>query len=144
MRFTKPGFFLALAGLWLSPFVAGNLWWLAHSKATQGMMTFMGKRQDGQFFTSYPVIKFTTDGHDTIFFNGTEEAKYRRNESIPIRYNLKHPADARINDFGGIWGNSAFYAAVPFCMLVVAFLHPAIIPRKKKIVIGKNPFLRLE
>lgn len=111
------------------------------SVSANGSMCFMGKTLNGQFSSTYPVIKFATPKGDTIFFNGLEQAEYQPGERVPIRYQKNNPNDARINGFAGIWQDTLIYALVPFVLLLMVLLHPEIIPRGASISIGSKPFI---
>jgi hypothetical protein len=143
MQLNRIQFFVLLIVLFVLPFFIYKLVWLSGSVATNGVMCFMGKQQNGQFVKTYPVIKFTSTGRDTIFFNGTDETLLKRGDSIPVRYQKTNPADARINDFTGIWLDTIIYAAVPFLFLLIIFLHPDIVPRQSNLVIGKRPIISM-
>jgi hypothetical protein len=143
MAVSKMQFFFSLIVFFVFPFFVSKLVWLSGSAATTGVMCFMGKEQNGQFVKSYPVIKFTSTGKDTIFFNGTDELLLKRGDIIPVRYQKKDPADARINSLSGIWLDTIIYACIPFLFLLIIFLHRGIIPPKSKIFIGKRPFIQI-
>jgi hypothetical protein len=143
MQFSKAAFILTLATLFVLPFVINRLVWLYHSVPATGTMCFMGKTLDGQFGSEYPVIKFSSNGKDTIFFKGNHGPQYNPGDIIPIRFQKNNPADARINKFTNIWVDTIIDIVVPAVFLLIVFLHPGIIPHKSKIVVGKKPFIRL-
>jgi hypothetical protein len=143
MQFSKTTFILLLAAIFVLPFFIGKLVWLYNSASATGAMCFMGKTQNGQFSSTYPVIKFSSNGKDTIFFNGNDGMECKRGDLIPVRFQKKNPADARVNEFTGIWVDTIVYAGIPFTILLIIFFHPDLIPRKSKIVIGKKPFIQL-
>ncbi len=140
MQLNKIQFGILVMVLVILPFVGYKGLWLIKSVPTTGTMCFMGKSLNGQFSSTYPVIKFNTPKGDTIFFNGLEQAEYQPGERVPIRYQQSNPNDARINQFAGIWQDTLVYALVPFVLLLMALLHPEIIPRGAKIHIGRKPF----
>lgn len=143
MQLNRIQFFFLLIVLFVLPFFVYKFIWISGSAATNGVMCFMGKQQNGQFVKTYPVIKFTTTGRDTVFFNGTDETLLRRGDSIPVRYQKTNPADARINDFTGIWLDTIIYGAVPLLFLLIIFLHRDIVPWQSNVVIGKRPFISI-
>jgi len=144
MQLKKWAFFSVLLGIFVLPFFLYNLAWLINSAPAAGTMCFMGKTINGQLSSSYPVIRFSTHGTDTVFFNGLAEAVFKPGDPIPVRYNTANPADARINLFAGIWQDTIIYAMVPFMLLLIVFLRPDIIPRGSVFVIGGSPFLRID
>lgn len=106
-------------------------------------MCFMGKQQNGQFMKTYPVIKFSSTGSDTVFFNGTDELLLMPGEAVQVRFRKNEPADAKINSFTGLWLDTFIYAAVPFLFLMIVYLHKDIIPRRSEVVLGKKPFIKI-
>jgi len=143
MQFGKTTFMLILGALIVLPFFIYKMIWLYNSIPATGTMSFMGKTLNGQFSSEYPVIRFNTNGKNTVFFNGNEGAEFKVGELVSIRYQKNNFADARINQFTGIWLDTILYAIVPFTVLLVIFLHPGIIPRKSKIIVGKKPFIQI-
>ena len=143
MQLTKIQFGILMMLLVILPFVGYKGLWLLRSVPATGTMCFMGKSLNGQFSSTYPVIKFNTPKGDTIFFNGLEQAEYQPGERVPIRYQKNNPIDARINQFAGIWQDTLIYALVPFVMLLMLLLHPEIIPRHSKIMIGSKRLLKV-
>jgi hypothetical protein len=142
MQLNRLQFFLLLVTFFVLPFIVYKFIWLSRSKATNGVMCFMGKAQEGQLVRVYPVIKFSSDGQDTVFFNGNDDLEFKRGDIVPVRFQKNDPTDARINRFAGIWVDSIINASVPLLILLITFLHPDIIPRKSKIVVGKKPFIK--
>ncbi len=140
MQLNKIQFGILVMALVIAPFVAYKGVWLLQSVPATGTMCFMGKSLNGQFSSTYPVIKFNTPKGDTIFFNGLEQAEYQPGQLVPIRYQKNNPNDARINQFAGIWQDTLVYALLPFVLLMMVLLHPEIIPRGAKIIIGRKPF----
>jgi Protein of unknown function (DUF3592) len=143
MQLTKLQFGVILMVLVMAPFIGYKAIWLLQSVPANGTMCFMGKSQNGQFSSTYPVIKFNTPKGDTIFFNGLEQAEYQPGQRVPIRYHKSNPHDARINQFAGIWQDTLVYALVPFVLLLMVLLHPEIIPRGARTRMGGKPFFRV-
>lgn len=106
-------------------------------------MSFIGKRYAGQMVYTYSVIWFMA-GKDTIWFNGRNGIIFGEGEKVPVRYQKKHPANARLNVFLGIWGETVVYGGIPVLILLVVFLHPLIIPYRSQILlIPGKPFIRI-
>ncbi len=104
-------------------------------------MCFMGKSIDGQFAHNYPVIKFSSNGRDTIFFNGTDELTYQKGEMVPVRFQEKNLQDARINSFKGLWMDTLIYALIPLLILVIIYFHPDLLPQDARVVLGFKPII---
>ena len=143
MQFSKTSFAILLAILFVLPAVIYKLTWIVQARSATGTMCFQGKSLNGQFPSEYPVIKFTSTGKDTVFFNGAEGVEFKKGEQVPILYSSNNPAGAMVNSFQGMWIDATIYASIPLVMLLILFLHPGIIPKHSKIVIGKKPFIKL-
>lgn len=143
MCFTRMQFFGWLFVFMVLPFFFYKVAWLLSSAPAAGTVCFMGKTINGQMSSTYPVIRFSSNGLDTVFFHGTDEAVYKPGEPLPVRYRKSNPEDARINSFTGIWQDTLIYALFPFILLLIIFLHPDIVPRGAKVIICKKPFIRL-
>ena len=142
MRFNRMQFFLLLITLFVVPFIVYKIVWLSRSTSTNGIMCFMGKAQEGQLVRVYPVIKFSSDGIDTVFFNGNDDLQFKRGDMVPVRFKISDPTDAKINQFTGIWMDTIVSAAIPLIIILIIFLHRDIIPKRSKIIIGKKPFVK--
>ena len=106
-------------------------------------MSFMGKRQAGQFVHVYPVIFFAI-ANDTVWFNGRDNMVFEEGDNVPVRYQKHRPSDARINLFTAIWGDTIVYGGIPLVILLIVFIHPAIIPYRAKIQLSsRKPFFKL-
>ena len=143
MQLTKIQFAILLMALLVLPFFGYKAVWLLRSIPAKGTMCFMGKSLNGQLSSTYPVIRFRSLKGDTIYFNGANELMYERGEIIPVRYQESMPAEARIYSFAGLWLDTVIYALVPFLLLLIVFLHPEIIPRRSKIIIGKKALVKI-
>ena len=143
MRLSKLHFILLLALFFVSPFLIYKIIWIASAIPATGTMCFMGKTLNGQFSSDYPVLKFTSTGKDTVFFNAAEGVVLKRGEKVPIRYYRNNPSGARVNNFQGMWVDTVIYAAIPLVILLIVFFHPGIIPKDSTIVIGQRPFIKL-
>jgi hypothetical protein len=143
MRFSKTSFITLLAIFFVSPFVIYKIIWIVLAKPATGTMCFLGKSLNGQFSSEYPVIKYTSTGKDTVFFNGAEGVQLIPGEQVPIRYYMNNLSGARVNSFQGMWVDTIIYAGIPLVILLIIFFHPDIIPKRSTIVIGKRPFIKL-
>lgn len=137
-------FFLVLFFLLIIPFLPGKLWWLAHSRKTEGVLFLEGKGEAGdQMPLDYTLIYFRL-GKDTIWFNGLGNLHLPEDTRLPVRYQVGNPYDARVNIFEGIWGDTVVYAGIPVLMLIVVALHPTVVPRRKKVLLTlKKPYIRV-
>jgi hypothetical protein len=143
MLLSKIQAFLFCLILLILPVLSYKLLWICNSHATNGTMCFMGKSQDGQMVREYPVIRFSSNGRDTVFFNGTENANFNAGVTVPVRFQKSNPSAARINNFTGIWMDTVLYISVPLVFLIIVFLHPDIIPGKSKIALGLHPLVKI-
>ena len=143
MLLNKSQLFIILLIIIITPFLAYKVNWLAHSERTNGTMSFAGKNITGQYVHQYSVIMFTI-GKDSIWFNGADNVIYNEGETVPVRFQLSNPHDARINIFISIWGDTLVFGGIPVLILIVLFLHPQIIPRRSMIrVKTRKPFLEI-
>jgi len=137
-------FFLLLFFLIVTPFLASKLWWLAHSRKAEGVLFLKGKGEAGdQMPLDYTIIYFRV-GKDTTWFNGLGNLHMPEDARLPVRYQAGNPQDARVDIFEGIWGDTVVYAGIPVLMLIVAALHPDVVPRRKKVLLTlKKPYVRI-
>jgi hypothetical protein len=143
MLIRRSRFFLVLFGILVIPFLIQKIVWLARSEKTKGTMSFIGKRYAGQMVYTYAVVWFMVD-KDTIWFNGRNDILFEEGELVPVRYPRKNPADARLNVFLAIWGDTLIYGGIPVLILLVIFLHPQIVPRRSKIrLTATKPFITI-
>jgi hypothetical protein len=130
------------------PFFAYKLRWLATTKKTTGVVYFIGHGNLGSVLgiSTYPVIRFAA-GRDTIEFKGNINLDVQPGEVVSVRYQRNEPADAKINSFICIWGDTFVYAFFPFIVLLIIFFMPdrfdPVFPKKSQILIGKRPFIRV-
>ncbi|MEO5593769.1 MAG: DUF3592 domain-containing protein [Chitinophagaceae bacterium] len=143
MQFGKTSFIVVLTILFVLPFFIYKAVWIIRALPATGTMCFMGKSLNGQFSSEYPVIKFSSTGKDTVFFNGSEGVQLQPGQQVPVLYHKNNPSNARVYTFEGIWVDTVINAAIPFVILLIVFLHPNLIPRTSKIIIGKRPFIQL-
>lgn len=140
--FRKTTFFFLLILLVITPFVASKFYWLARARRTHGIMAFKGQGFAGdQIKEDYSVICFQVDG-DTIWFNGLGNIAFRPGEPIGVRYQPSNPADARVDIFAGIWGDTLINAGIPVLMLLALFVHPKVVPWGRKVKLTrKHPYI---
>ena len=120
-----------------------KLVWLSGSAKTNGTMSFVGKRYAGQMVYNYSVVWFMV-GHDTIWFNGKNGILFQEGQQVPVRYQRKDPKIARLNVFLGIWGDTLVFGGIPVLILMVIFIHPAIIPYRSNVLLTKHfPFIKI-
>lgn len=143
MRFSKTGFMGLLTAIFVLPFILYKLAWIARAEPAIGTRSFMGKTLNGQFSSEYAVIKFTSTGNDTVFFNAAEGVQLQPGEQVQILYHKDDMAAARVANFQGLWVDTTIYASIPLILILVIFFHPGIIPKKSFVVIGKKPFMQL-
>ena len=143
MQFSKTSFMILLAIILVLPFFVYRCVWLLQSESAVGTMCFMGKELVGQMSNEYPVIKFSSNGKDTVFFNGADGMQFDRGAQMPVRFQKNNPANALVNNFTGMWMGAVIYASIPFAFLLICFIHPGIIPKNSKIQLGGRPFVRL-
>ena len=106
-------------------------------------MSFEGHAQTGQIGHVYSVVWFVA-GHDTVWFNGNDNILFKEGETVPVRYQVNHPSDARLNIFPSIWGDTIVYGGIPVSVLLIIFLHPGIVPRRSKIRLNaKRPVIEI-
>ena len=143
MTLSRNLFFAGLAALLLLPLVAYKLIWLAGTCETTGTMYFTGHGNLGSVLgvSTYPVIRFST-GKDTILFNGNVNIPLKADERISVRYQKNNPSDAKINSWVCLWGDTLAYESGPFLILLIIYLHPDLVPRKSRLLIGKKPFFQ--
>lgn len=143
MTSSRTRFFLTILAIIVVPVLASKLIWLAGSKKADGKVSFIGKRYAGQMMYTYSVIWFVA-GSDTIWFNGRNGIIFNEGETVSVRYQKEDPADARLNIFLGIWGETVVYGGIPVLIWFVIFLHPAIIPYRSRVkLIRTKPYVQI-
>jgi hypothetical protein len=135
-------FFLALFGILLFPLLVHRILWLMHSERTTGIMAFETQGTLGDQITlTYSQIYFK-HGKDTIWFYGVAGLGLKKGQLVPVRYQPGNPADAKIDLFIALWGETLVYGGIPFLILLVIFLHPDVIPRRSRVLLTcKRPFI---
>jgi len=145
MRLSRNRFFLYLFVLLVLPLPLYKLIWILSSRKTEGTMYFTGHGNLGSVLgiTTYPVIWFKS-GKDTIYFNGNLNIPLREGEKVSVLYQRNDPADAKINLFSCLWGDTMAYDLAPFIILLIVFFHPDLIPKKSTILIGRGGKIKIE
>jgi len=145
MRLSRNRFFLYLFVLLVLPLPLFKLIWILSSRKVEGTMYFTGHGNLGSVLgiTTYPVIWFKS-GKDTIYFNGNLNIPLREGEKVSVLYQRNDPADAKINLFSCLWGDTMAYDLAPFIILLIVFFHPDLIPKKSTILIGRGGKIKIE
>jgi Protein of unknown function (DUF3592) len=143
MLIRRSRFFLVLFGMLIIPLFVQKIIWLARSEKAIGTVGFTGKRYAGQMVYTYAVVSFMV-GKDTVWFNGRNDILFEEGERVPVRYLRKNPAEARLDVFLAIWGDTLVYGGIPVLILLIIFLHPQIVPRRSKIQLTTiRPFIMI-
>lgn len=107
------------------------------------MARFTGKDYLGQLSREFAVIKFCV-GKDTVWFHSLDNQLFDKGEIVQVRYQESNPSDARVNTFAGLWVDTLIIASPFFLVVLIAYLHPDLVPRRSKIYLdNKSPFLRV-
>ncbi|MBS1918024.1 MAG: hypothetical protein JST87_17275 [Bacteroidetes bacterium] len=111
-------------------------------------MAFIGHGDWGSALgmSSYAVIDFKV-GSNAYSVNSDLNLDLQQGETIEVLYEKNNPADAIVNDFYNIWAKTIAYALFPVLIVIVLFVMPEkmdpLIPRKSKIIISKEPFIKI-
>ena len=147
MIISRGRFFCCLFLLLGCPFFLYKLWWLAGTRVTVGVMSYVGHSgiESPSGISSYPVILFQM-GRDSVFFDGMEGYGYKPGDRVPVRYRADHPSDAKIDQPMAVWADTIVYSLFPLLVYLVLLLTPKrfdpLVPRGAKILInGRWPFL---
>jgi hypothetical protein len=142
MILNRTRFFLLLLCIIASPFLLYNFIWLAISVKTNGLVRFHGKAYSGQLVNEYSVISFS-DGKDTIWFNSSDGVMLKKGLHVTVYYMPNNPTNARVGIFSEIWGPIIGFSSVPLLVLLLAFIHPNLVPRHAKFSLNaKKPFVK--
>jgi hypothetical protein len=142
MTLTRNQFFLLLLVLFVCPFVAWRLWWLARSEKAQGRMWFDGRTIEVQGTSHHPVYQYRL-GNDSIWFHGNLDLGHRRGDIVSVRYQPGDLRNARIDAFLPLWYDTLAYLAVPFLILLIVFIKTDIVPWQSRVRLGGKPFLKI-
>ena len=83
-------------------------------------------------------------GKDTVWFNSTDNLFFEPGQQVTVLYQQEDPRNARVNVFADLWGDTVVYGGIPAIILLVIFIHPHIIPYKKKVKLAnQQPFIHL-
>ena len=137
-------FFLLLAAAIVIPFLLPRILWLSGTRRTMGYVAFVGGGEIGdQMPMDYTYIKFPL-GKDTIWFKGLGNLSMERNTPVPVRYRSENPEDARLDIWQSIWGDQLVYLGIPLLMLLLAWVHPEVFPRRAKLKLSfRRPMLMI-
>jgi hypothetical protein len=143
MILSRARFFFLILGILVFPVLLYNIIWLAVAEKVTGVVRFDGKAYTGQFVNNYSVVSFS-NGKDTIWFNTTDGVLLKKGRRVPVYYMRKDPNNAKVGIFVEIWGPGIGYGSVPVLVLLLAFLHPSLVPRRVGFkLIGKKPFVEI-
>ncbi|HSZ85958.1 MAG TPA: hypothetical protein VK787_07995 [Puia sp.] len=96
--------------------------------------------------STYAVIDFNAE-NQKFSIRSEISTDLKRWETVPVLYQKENPNDAVIDDFMNVWLSTLSYAIFPELVIIVLFVMPErfdpIIPTKSKILIGKNPFIKI-
>jgi hypothetical protein len=136
--------FIGILLLYLTPIILPKIIWLRHSRKTTGVFSFEGRGSAGERIQlSYSFIYFY-HGHEKIWFRGLGNMHLKEETPVPIRYQIKDLADAKVDTFYGIWGEVLVYGGEPLVILICIFLHRGIIPPGSRIRIKlRKPYLSI-
>jgi len=137
-------FFLILFAIVVIPVISARIVWICSAKSAVGRVAFQGMDIAGQMQRHYSVIMFSSTGRDTVFFNTGDNELYIKDQQLPILFQPDNPADARLDTFFGLWMDSVMYGGIFLLLILIIFLHPAIIPYGARICLQKKrPFIKL-
>lgn len=137
-------FFLALFSILVIPLVAYRCIWLMQSRKVNAIFAFESLG-DALAQIRFPHSEFWfKDGDDTVWLKGPGSLHLKEGAIIPVRY-IPGNEDKSVPDtFRGIWLGTIIYGGIPFLVLLVIFLQPAIIPYKSRVkVMRRQPFVSL-
>lgn len=147
MILSRGCFFCSLFFLLACPFAIYKVLWVAGTRHTVGVMSYVGHDGLGSVLgiTTYPVILFRV-GRDSIFFNGQDGYGFQPGDPVPVRYRVGDPFDAKIDLPMAVWGDTIVYSLFPVLVWLVLVLTPErfspLVPRGAKILIGGGwPFV---
>lgn len=143
MILNRTRFFLLLFCIIVSPFLLYNFIWLTVSAKANGLVRFHGKAYTGQLVNEYSVVSFS-DGKDTIWFNSSDGVMLKKGLRVAVYYMRNNPTNARVSIFSEIWGPIIGFSSVPILVLILAFIHPNLVPRHARFRLrAKKPFVEV-
>lgn len=135
MKLNRSQFYVLLLTVLLLPFIIYKLVWLSSSKTAIGKVLYTGytkSRSIGK--QSFPVVIFETET-SVVQFHGSYNLPYKPGDDFPVRYQIKHPEDARLNTFWGCWIETVIICSILFITLTFIFISKGIIPTNKSIIL---------
>lgn len=143
MLFTKNAFFALLFFLLFTPIVLPALIWLLKSVKTVGRVEGIGQASGISLGSdTYALVSFLTSRNDTIYFQGKDD-DYEKGTTVPVRYQIKNPEDAKVAVFWSLWGNTIAYCGVPLIFWCICFFAPDIVPKGTSVHVGGRPFFKV-
>lgn len=137
-------FFLVLALVYLLIAGGPKLIWFLNSQKTTGIFAFQGRGNALDQLPERASFIYFRHGNDTIWFKALAGLGLPENAPVPVRFQKNNPQNARIDNFRGIWLSTIVYGALPFLVLIVAFIHPHIVPwRSRILLIRRKPFIKI-
>lgn len=137
-------FFLLLAVLYVGVIASPRLVWLARSEKATGIFAFQGRGNALELLPESASFIYYMYGKDTSWFKALGGLGLPENTPIAVRFHKDDPQSALIDSWRDIWLPTMVYGALPMLVLIVAFIHPHIIPWKSKVIIvRRRPFVKL-
>jgi hypothetical protein len=137
-------FFLSLFLVIIIIFPVNTLVWLMQSQKTMGVFVFQGEGNALEQFRETFVEIYFKHGKDTVVIKEPGRLRMKIGDLVPVRYLPHHPAGAKVAMFRTLWGSSVVYGGIFFCILLVIFLHPEIVPRRARLKLTyKRPFIQI-
>jgi hypothetical protein len=144
MVIRRNSFFLLLALVYIALVAAPKLVWLLGSEKTIGIFAFPGLGNALDQFPERSSYIYFIYRDDTVWFKAPGRLDLAENSPIAVRFRKNNPQDAKIDNLRGIWLSTLVYGSLPFLVLIVTFLHPAIVPWRSRIVlIPRKPFIKV-
>lgn len=135
-------FFILLLCIAIAPYFLVRLFWIASAESTEGKVAFIGKDISAQIPRSYSVVRFSSNGNDTLFVNSTDGEILEEGQIIPVFYQASNPKKASIGTFMSLWLDATVYGIVIFLIIAIVFFHPEIVPYKSQIQLQwKKPMI---
>ena len=137
-------FFILILCIAVVPYFLVRAFWIVSAKSTPGKVAFTGKDISAQIPRSYSVVRFSSNGNDTLFVNSTDGEILEEGETIPVLYQVSNPKNASVGTFMSLWLDVTVYGIVMFLIIAIVFFHPEIVPYKSDIQLQwKRPVLKI-
>jgi hypothetical protein len=144
MVIRRTTFFLLLALVYIAMVVVPKLVWLSGSKKTMGTFAFQGGGNALDQFPDRSSFIYFIYSNDTVWFKAPGRLDLPRNSPVRVRFRENDPKAAKIDNFRNIWLPTLVYGSLPLLVLLVTFVHPAIVPYRSRIVlIPRKPFIKV-